>query len=189
MSELPKLDFQTLNFLYQWTSKSSYFLYPISALAVYGVYTVPIFLVIFYFFQNKRWGLLALLAGIFSWLVLANLISFLFLRSRPPLEPLGFPDPLFHRPLTTFPSEHASLLFTLGFLFLWAKYRGWAYFFLTVAILTSLARMAVGIHFPSDILAALLVGLISAWLFYIGKEIFFNFLIDPLLKILSKVKL
>lgn len=183
------MDFQILNFLYQWTAKSSLLTHIISAVAVYGVYTVPLILLIFYFFKSKKDGLLVLFCGIYSWVVLANLISALYFKERPSLDLLGFKDPLFHRPATTFPSEHASLLFSISFLFLWEKYRTWGYFFLVVAILTSLARVVVGIHFPSDILAGILTGLFSALLFYFGREIFYQFLISPILKILARVKL
>ncbi len=59
------------------------------------------------------------------------------------------------------PSGHAAFLFALAaIVFLWNKKWGIVYF--VFAFLNGLARIYVGVHWPLDILAGALVGIISA---------------------------
>ncbi len=61
----------------------------------------------------------------------------------------------------SFPSGHASTFFALAmavFLF----NRKWGYYFFIAAILNGLARIYVGIHWPTDILGGMAVGILSA---------------------------
>ena len=68
-----------------------------------------------------------------------------------------------HTTGSSFPSGHAAVIFGLaGFLFLHNRKIG--LWFLAAAVLIGIARVAVGVHYPSDILGGLTVGLVSAWI-------------------------
>ena len=64
------------------------------------------------------------------------------------------PDP-------SFPSDHAAAAFAIAFgVLAFSRYGGLA--FLAVATLIGLSRIALGLHYPTDVLAGLLVGWVSA---------------------------
>lgn len=63
---------------------------------------------------------------------------------------------------SSFPSGHATFFFALAVVvFLYnKKIGGW---FLAAALLISLARVYVGVHYPADILAGALIGIFTGW--------------------------
>lgn len=128
-----------------------------------------IFLAIIIFWKNWRFYFQSVLAIILSRLVLVELIRFLYQRPRP------FVSHQVHQLLVhdsfSFPSGHAAVFFVLAMIvFLYPstslgtsnKKAGW--YFFAVAFLISLARVFAGIHYPFDILAGAIVGIVSGWL-------------------------
>ncbi|KKU77189.1 MAG: Bacitracin transport permease protein BcrC [Parcubacteria group bacterium GW2011_GWA2_47_8b] len=108
----------------------------------------------FYYFA------LSVLTIIISRGILAEIIRFFYFRARP-FAALGF-EPLVNHSATaaSFPSGHAAFYFALALAMISIdKKRGWIY--LAGAALIGLARVAAGVHWPSDILAGAIVGLIS----------------------------
>ncbi len=70
---------------------------------------------------------------------------------------------LHHRPAPSFPSDHATLLFAIACSYLGRP--GWpvvGWTALALGVVNGWARIVVGLHFPLDILGALVVGLVSA---------------------------
>jgi len=67
----------------------------------------------------------------------------------------------------SFPSSHAVNNFAAATLLGWYYRRGWPWFF-GWATIVALSRPAVGVHYPSDILAGailgILIGLVTIWL-------------------------
>jgi undecaprenyl-diphosphatase len=61
----------------------------------------------------------------------------------------------------SFPSDHAAAAFAIAFAVLAFSRRGGA-LFLVAATLIGLSRIALGMHYPSDVLAGMLVGFASA---------------------------
>lgn len=62
----------------------------------------------------------------------------------------------------SFPSDHAALSFVLAFtIFLYNKTLG--IIFLVLAALVGISRIFVGVHYPLDIIAGVLVGWFSVW--------------------------
>lgn len=107
----------------------------------------------------------AILAAIFSRFIIAEIIRFIFPRSRP------FVDNnvnllVSHNPSeSSFPSGHASFFFALAaVVYFYNKKLGVAFF--VFAFLISISRVFVGIHWPSDILAGAIVGIFSGWLIF-----------------------
>jgi undecaprenyl-diphosphatase len=80
-----------------------------------------------------------------------------------PFEEIGF-TPLIDPPGgSSFPSNHATILFTLSLLVFYLNRRVGLWFF-ALSFLNGLARVVVGVHWPLDILGGALVGLLAAYL-------------------------
>ncbi|WP_028325880.1 undecaprenyl-diphosphatase [Desulfatirhabdium butyrativorans] len=112
--------------------------------------------------EKRRLALLeAIWAAAFG-LLINQLISLFYYHPRPFM--IGLCKPLFpHAPETSFPSDHATLLFTAAFYLLLA--RRWIACgapLLLLAFLTAWGRVYSGIHFPFDIAGSMVVGLLSA---------------------------
>jgi undecaprenyl-diphosphatase len=61
----------------------------------------------------------------------------------------------------SFPSSHAVNNFAVATLFA-TYYRRWAWAFFSWAFVVALSRVAIGVHYPSDILGGALIGVILA---------------------------
>jgi membrane-associated phospholipid phosphatase len=117
-------------------------------------------------YGNPRWKLACCSALLASGVALAmnQVISHLWARPRP------FTDhPLLTHVLAartndpSFPSDHAAAAFAIAFAVLAFSRRAGA-MFLGGATLIALSRVALGMHYPSDVLAGALVGLGAALL-------------------------
>jgi undecaprenyl-diphosphatase len=87
-------------------------------------------------------------------------IQFFYHRARPPL--ILSINPLIPIPdSSSFPSGHATIFFALG-MALFYMHRTWGTIFLIGAALISIARVIAGAHWPFDILAGSLIGVVSA---------------------------
>lgn len=142
-------------------------LYLLDSLAIFLAKYLPYFLVlaalIFVFrvkpFKEKVFVFVTLaLSIILSKGIITEVIRFLYDRPRP-FEVLGF-EPLFLGMNPSFPSGHAAFFFALSIaLFFFNRKVGW--WFLGFSALNSLARIFVGIHWPSDILGGVVVAFVS----------------------------
>lgn len=95
--------------------------------------------------------------------ILSRLIGFIYFRPRPfvtlDFVPLISESPL----LKSFPSSHAIVAFALATaLYRFDKKFGLAAF--GCAVIIALTRVAVGVHYPTDILAGAALGVIVSWL-------------------------
>jgi len=154
--------------------------------AVYAQYVVGAGLLIFWFWgksrEESRKNLAAagaaLGAVVLSRLVLTEIIRWVWFRPRP------FVDHavnllISHDNAGSFPSGHAAFFFALAMAFYlcdraifpesfdklrvnWSRRVAVCLFL--AAILISLARVFVGVHYPSDILVGALVGALGGWL-------------------------
>lgn len=113
---------------------------------------------------RKYWPVIwrSVLAVVISRLFLTEIIRFLWPRPRPFIaESVNLL--IEKNPTPSFPSGHAAFYFALSFvLFFYNKKIG--LFFLIATLLMTISRIFVGIHWPLDILAGAVVGLISAFL-------------------------
>lgn len=113
--------------------------------------------------RSGRWVFLrALLA-----MVLAAAISLLLGRVFDRLRPfVSFPSDitlLIPKPASffSFPSTHASVAFAVPCV-LWRTHRRWAWVAVCAALMIGIARVAGGVHYPTDILGGIGVGALSA---------------------------
>ena len=104
-------------------------------------------------------------------LVINLAIGLFYFHPRPFM--LGLCTPLIHHvPETSFPSDHATILFAASIYLI--GFRRWIYlgsFILVLAFLTSFGRVFCGVHFPLDIAGSLLVGALSACIVFIIRPV------------------
>lgn len=98
--------------------------------------------------------------------VTGNLVlKHLFARSRPcsirPEVPLLIPVPGDY----SFPSGHTLVSFE-GAISIWRYHRRWGAAALVLAALIACSRMYLFVHFPTDILGGLVLGIVNAWIGY-----------------------
>lgn len=93
--------------------------------------------------------------------IVAPLIHYLYGRARPFAE-FGW-TPLFaHEADPSFPSRHATLMFTLAAA-MWQLRKKWGYWFFGFASLTAVARAYSLVHYPSDVVFGALIGILAVY--------------------------
>lgn len=129
-----------------------------------GVLWIALCLALLLFPKTRRVGLAGALALCFSLLCTNLILKPLIDRPRPWLMVEGLinlvnePDP------KSFPSGHTSAAFAAATAFFRTLPKGWVrWAALAVAALMGLSRLYVGVHYPSDVLAGVLVGAFCGW--------------------------
>lgn len=158
--------------------------------AEYLTYSLPLVLLLTWFLgdiKTKKSAIRAFFAAILAWPILATTIGHFVHRARP-FESGGVQELIFHRPTVSFPSDHAAALFAVAMSFYFSGAKKLSYVMFVIAILTSFFRVATAIHWPTDILGGLVIGLLSAWVIsrldrYLGRV--YNWII----KVMKMVKL
>ena len=107
--------------------------------------------------------------------VLSEVIKYFYVSNRPFLELDNFVSLLQYGGKESFPSAHATTFFAFGFaVYHYRKF--WGNIFILGAVLISLARIASGLHWPSDIIG----GFVLAGLVVLAMRFLFNY--EKLLK-------
>jgi undecaprenyl-diphosphatase len=116
---------------------------------------------------RQRLAVYAGLAAIVA-LAIAHVIGMIWFRQRPFLTlPAHLLTP--HAADSSFPSDHAVACFALATPFLLARRRvGWV--LLACAIVVGLARVASGLHYPSDVAGGALLGVAVASLIWLARD-------------------
>ncbi len=113
--------------------------------------------------QNRHALFVAGLSGVLA-LIINVVISHIWFRPRPftVFQKGTFTQLVSHSKDASFPSDHASG--SWGFASAsWGHTPRWVrYSFTILAILVSFARVFVGVHYPTDVLAGLLIGFVSS---------------------------
>ncbi|MDI6869465.1 MAG: phosphatase PAP2 family protein [Coprothermobacterota bacterium] len=119
-------------------------------------------------FENRLMVALGLLAALIARFVIKTVILSIFSRPRPFII-LENVHKLLLTPLSenfqSFPSGHAIFFFALSMvLYRFDKKLGtW---FLAASTIMGIARIFVGVHWPSDILGGAILGMITGWVVY-----------------------
>jgi membrane-associated phospholipid phosphatase len=113
--------------------------------------------------------------------MLAHALADAIAMPRPFMMGLS-PAHIEHGARGSLPSAHASVMFTIGLLFcLRASVRKIGLAIMAIAVLTGWARIYVGVHFPLDIVAGLLLAGGIAAAFWVLKQLACRFIL-PLVR-------
>lgn len=129
----------------------------------HGLLWIVLCALLLLFPRTRRAGLAGAFALILSLLCTNILLKHIFTRTRPWLVLEGLlplvaePDP------NSFPSGHSSAAIAAAAA--WWRYlpRPWRLAAALSAALMALSRLYVGVHFPTDVLCGVLVGLLCGW--------------------------
>jgi undecaprenyl-diphosphatase len=129
-------------------------------------------LVLVFLFANgerlRPWRRAAVAAGLSAGLALGvgKVISELVDRSRPFVaDPHGVHLFTGHAADPGFPSDHATGAFAVA-MAIWLRDRRWGTVALIAAAVLSIGRVAIGVHYPSDVLAGAALGCAAALLLF-----------------------
>ncbi len=128
------------------------------------IFCLLLFLVIKF---KKYWKMVlqAIISAVLARFVIVNFIRCIWGRLRPFVENNVNLLLNYSSKEASFPSGHAAFYFAIStIVFLYNKKAG--ILFYIASFLICLARIFVGIHWPSDILAGAVVGIFSAWLIH-----------------------
>ncbi len=153
------------------------------------VYVIPVVLLILWFIVSRKVALRAAIAGVFAWEGVSKVVASLVDRPRPSVSQIGAKELVFHRPDTSFPSDHSAFLAAVAVTFILMGQRKLGYAVAIIAVLVGIARVGIGVHFPADILAGWLVGTITALLFHAIHQPLDQYVIEPLIKLARKFHL
>lgn len=110
---------------------------------------------------------LACMAAVGS-LAVKAVIAFLWARPRPFISHPDLTHLALHVDPLSFPSGHALLAFTIASSLYLSGYRRTGGILLVLATLVALGRVFAGVHYPSDVLAGALIGVLVSW--YLQRE-------------------
>lgn len=145
-----------LAFKWYWLDFIGFFI------AKYSEYILAVVLVLFLAINFKKyWRMLleAIIAAVFTRFVLAEIIRWLWSRPRPFVTNNVNLLIDYNAEESSFPSGHASFYFALStIVYFYNKKIGIIFYIASLFIV--LARVFVGIHWPSDILAGAIIGIL-----------------------------
>ena len=124
--------------------------------------------------QNRHALAMAGFSGVLA-LVINVIISYVWFRPRPfvMFHKGTYTQLIPHSDDASFPSDHASGSF--GFAAAsWGKQQKWIrYTFTILAIIVMFARVYVGVHYPTDVLAGMVVGILSSKIMWNFSRVLF----------------
>lgn len=171
---LTQLDITVFRWLNSWVGYSPFIDWTIVFRAEYlwyvmagAVIALPFFTFLPRFRQYRKRHLellyLVSISAFSARFVVAEAIKYIFGRPRPFVVLDGVQQLFQHSASRSFPSGHASLAFAIAAAVSFYYPKTSILFFLA-AINVGVARVVVGVHWPSDILGGALVGIVTAWL-------------------------
>ena len=155
--------------IFQFAGRNSFFDAVGVFFADYFVYLLFIGLIIFIFtffsHWRSRWVFISalVLVVILGRGIITEGIRF-FYDSPRPFVVLGV-EPLIMESSRSFPSGHATFLFSIATIVFYFN-RRWGSVFFVAATINGIARIFVGVHWPFDIVGGIVAGLLSGILVY-----------------------
>lgn len=133
----------------------------------YVAYILPFVAVIFLFLINDKkekikFLILSLTSVFLARGIITEVVRYFYHHPRPFVELSGVCQLIAHETSYSLPSGHVVAFFALATsVYFFNKKRGLV--FAVVVFLMGVARVVSGIHWPADILAGAIIGIISAW--------------------------
>lgn len=148
-----------------------FFFIRFTALGDFGIIWILTGLVLLFFKQTRRSGVLMLVS-----LLLTHLLNNLFLkelinRPRPYESLMGVRHLIAEHHESSFPSGHASTAFGSGFVLVLREKNFLRPTALVLAVLLAFSRLYVGMHYPLDVLVGSAVGILMASLLVYGDRL------------------
>lgn len=192
MSSIIEFDKQIFSWFNSLAGTSQVLDFILKIISVYTIYLVPILFLAFWFIyrneKTQKFLLEICITSIISWQVIASVIGALINRPRPSTF-LGTKEIFFHPPTYSFPSDHALFLaFLTSYLYL-SGYRKMGNIALGVTILVSISRVVAGLHWPGDILAGWILGILLALMFFEFKKYIIKYIVNPLYYLAKLIRL
>ena len=139
----------------------------VTLLGDYGIFWIGLTLVMLFLPKTRRVGLAMAVALLLESFLCNLVLKPLVARPRPWIYLPELLPALRHLPIkipwdTSFPSGHSAASFAAATAMARAKFR-WAPAFLVLAALVSLSRAYLCVHFPTDVLGGVLLGVACGW--------------------------
>lgn len=165
MNQIDQAIFRWLN---SWIGVNDFLDWNILFRAEYLLYVIILGVFAFFVFDKNqsrvKWVIIhSFTAGLLSRFIFAEILRFLYPRPRPFLVLEGVRQLIFHAPSGSFPSGHAAFSFAVAAAMAYYYPKTSILFFLAAFVMGA-GRVSAGVHWPSDILAGAIVGILSAWL-------------------------
>lgn len=137
-----------------------------------GVFWIILSVLLLLFKKTRKVGICCALGLIFDLLVVNIAVKPLVARVRP-YEVIKEITILTHQPGDhSFPSGHSAGSFACAWAFFRAYKKKWGVPALVLASLIAISRLYVGVHYPTDVIGGIVIGIIVGELGYrVGKKI------------------
>ena len=159
------LDLLIFNFINSFAGKSVLLDYFGIFCAQYLGYVLLFVLLVFLIINFKKyWKMVleAIIAALFTRFILTAIIWSLWFKPRPFVDLNFIPFIDQSAKQSSFPSGHASFYFALSTIVYYYHKKAGIFFYISSFFIV-LARVFVGVHWPSDILAGAILGIIMGW--------------------------
>ena len=136
-----------------------------SFVSEYLLYTVPLFLIYIWLWGERREPAVRALFVALVALGLAQVIGMVYPHPRPFMVPIGHTF-ITHIPDASFPSDHATLFFSVSLALVLGREWIFGLSIFLVGLLVAWSRIYLGVHFPFDMVGALIVataGCLIVW--------------------------
>ena len=157
--------------------------------AKYAIWTVPALLIICWLRRNPKhhYVMLNALLATGAALLINNLIGILWHHPRPFAMPTGH-NFLYHEADPSFPSDHMTIIMTVAFTFMLRSHmRLLGVGLALLGLLIGWSRIYLGVHFPIDMVGALIVAISSATIVHVLSPLFMPSLYTPLRSLYRKL--
>ncbi len=114
--------------------------------------------------RAKEWGkemFFDATIGMFTALFISWIVPLLYVRPRPFVDHSVHQLVLIDPSIKSFPSDHTLLSFAVA-MAVWQYDRKWGSIFFVLAALVGLSRVAAGVHYPFDIVAGAVIGVVAS---------------------------